>query len=282
MTFLDHARRGKNAAWRYAVSFGLGCAMTGLYWTALIVILRLAHALPADLSKQLLHVGDHPSTFYLSQGVMFALLVAGFATAIAIVHRKSPGDIVGEWRWRSFGFGVLIWLVALIASSLLDLAVTPKGLTFTADSRTPLLAISALAGLAAQTFAEEFIFRGYITQGLLLATRRPVMTAVLSGLVFGALHIPNGYPQAANAAVFGIALALIAIRTGGLAFGYGVHLINNLFGAVLVVSAGDIFRGSPGIFTQATSGLMWLDAAAGSVAILLVAMLILRRSAAPL
>jgi membrane protease YdiL (CAAX protease family) len=277
MTYLDYAARGKNAGWRYAVGLCLAFALTALFWASLILALRLLRLLPPDLMEQMQHVRQ-PATFYLAQGVMFALLLAGFVAALAIVHGKGPGDIVGLWRWRGFGLGAATWLCALIVSSLIDLAIAPKGFSITADARTPTLAISALVGLSAQTFAEEFIFRGYVTQGLLLATRRPVLAAVLSGLVFGALHIPNGGPQAVNAVVFGVVLALIAIRTGGLAFGYGVHLINNIFGAVVVVSSGDVFRGSPGLFTQATSGLMWWDAAAGSAALLLLAALTLRRS----
>jgi len=50
-------------------------------------------------------------------------------------------------------------------------------------------------GAAIQTFAEEFVFRGYLTQGLLVATRRTIPTVLISGALFGAMHIPNGLPQ---------------------------------------------------------------------------------------
>jgi membrane protease YdiL (CAAX protease family) len=89
---------------------------------------------------------------------------------------------------------------------------------------------------------------------------------MLSGLAFATLHIPNGWPQAASAAAFGVITALIAMRTVGIAFTFGLHLVNNLFGAVIVVSANDVFRGSPALFTQATPHLMWLDAAVPFIA----------------
>jgi hypothetical protein len=63
--------------------------------------------------------------------------------------------------------------------------------------------------------------------------------------------------------------AYIAIRTGGIAFTWGLHLINNLFGAVFVVSASDVFNGTPGLFTQSTPNLIWLDVASG-IAILAI------------
>ncbi len=111
------------------------------------------------------------------------------------------------------------------------------------------------------------------------ATRRTVPAALISGVLFGAMHIPNGLPQAVSATVFGVVLAAIAIRTGGIAFTFGLHLANNLFGAVVVVSSGDAFRGSAGVVTQNTPQLMWWDAAAGVVGLLLVAALVYRGAA---
>ena len=83
-------------------------------------------------------------------------------------------------------------------------------------------------------------------------------------------------PQWANATLFGLVTALIAIRTGGIAFTFGMHLINNLFGAVVVVSAGDVFNGAPGLWTQTTPGLMWWDVVLGVVLLALPAWVVLR------
>jgi len=119
------------------------------------------------------------------------------------------------------------------------------------------------------------------TPAWVVAFRRPLPAALLSGLILGAVHIPNGAPQAASATVFGVLLALIAIRTRGIAFTTGLHLVNNLFGAVVVVSAGDVFRGSPGLISQNTPHLMWWDMAVGSVLLLVVAITVLRASWLP-
>ena len=142
---------------------------------------------------------------------------------------------------------------------------------------TASLAAAALAAIAVQTFAEEYIFRGYLTQGLFLAFKHPLPAAVVSGLVFGSVHIPNGASQALNAVVFGFICAMIAIRTGGIALTWGLHLANNYFGAVVVVSANDAFKGSPGIFTQNTPQLTWWDLFLGVVALAGMLWLIFRR-----
>ncbi len=70
--------------------------------------------------------------------------------------------------------------------------------------------------------------------------------------------------------MLGIGLALIAIKTGSLAFGYGLHLINNIFGAVVVVSGGDVFKGAPGLIMQNTPDLMAFDVGVVAVALTLI------------
>jgi membrane protease YdiL (CAAX protease family) len=206
-------------------------------------------------------------------------LLLGFIAAARLIHGKTFTDVVGAWRWSLFAQGLAIWISVLLASAFIDFLIAPAGFTVTANAQTPKLASLALGGLAIQTFAEEFVFRGYLTQGLLAATRRTLPTVLISGALFGAMHIPNGVPQAVSATVAGVLFAAIAIRTGGMAFTSGLHLANNAFGAVVLVSTGDTFRGSAGILTQNTPHLMWWDTAVGAVGLLLVATWVYRGAA---
>jgi MYXO-CTERM domain-containing protein len=45
----------------------------------------------------------------------------------------------------------------------------------------------------------------------------------------------------------------------------------------VVVSGGDVFRGSPGIFTQTTPMLMWWDVGGEVLALAVVLLLVMRR-----
>ncbi len=243
---------------------------------AAVLALGLLHALPPGIADELTRP-THPLTFFVAAGLNFAALLAGLLIAIALIHKKSLADLMGRWSWPAFAVGAVAWLAVLLAATAIDLAIEPSGFRFSATSATALLAICAVLALPIQTFAEEVIFRGYLTQGLLLATRRPAIAAVLAGLIFGAVHIPNGVPQAVGATAFGIATSLIAIRLGGIAFTFGLHLVNNLFSAIAVVSSGDVFAGAPGLVTQATPRLTWWDVAVELFALALVTWLVLRR-----
>ena len=81
-----------------------------------------------------------------------------------------------------------------------------------------------------------------------------------------------------GATAFGVVLAIIAIRTGSIAFASGLHFANNIFAATVLVSAGDAFRNTPGLFTQATPHLMWWDTAVGVLALVAVAWFVTRRA----
>lgn len=278
-TYLSYARRGANGWWRYLAALVLGVVLTIVFGAVVIAVGELLHLLPADMAEQI-QKPDRPITFFGVTATIFGLLALGFALAIRWLHRKRAVDILGAWSWRGYGRGFATWTLMVVITALLDFAIAPSGFRFTGGPQIGGLVVMALAGLAIQTFAEEYVFRGYITQGLLLAIKRPLPTAVVSGLIFGAIHIPNGLPQAVSATVFGVVLALIAIRTGGIAFGCGLHLANNLFAAVVLVSGGDVFKGSPGLFAQDTPHLMWWDVGVSSLSLALVAYLILRRRAA--
>lgn len=256
--YLSFAGRGKNDWWRYLLSPLLACLFAGVGMVIPVTVLMLMHQLPPDIAQQM----QQPKNivpFYLGIGVSFGSLAAGLAAAAAMLHGKRPADLIGRWSWPFFVKGFCVWIGVQSVLALIDFLIAPDGFALSVNRGTVILAATAFAGILIQIFAEEFIFRGYVTQGLLLAFKRPLPAAIASGLLFGSVHIPNGVPQAINAVIFGIVCAFIAIRTGGIALTCGLHFANNYFGAVVVVSGGDVFRGSPGLVSQTTPQLVWWD-----------------------
>jgi membrane protease YdiL (CAAX protease family) len=275
-TYFEFAARGRNAWWRYLLSPLVGLLLAGLILLVLGVGLTLMRLMPPNIATQILQP-KYATVFFLGTAVTFAAFAAGLAIAAFFLHRKRPLDIIGQWRWDFFAWGLGIWLVVQTALTLIDVLIAPRGFAISASHGSATFALIALIGIMVQAFTEEFIFRGYVTQGLLLAFKKPLPAAIVSGLLFGSVHIANGVPQTLNAIVFGIVCALIAIRTGGIAITYGIHVVNNYFGAVVVISGNDVFKGSPGIITQATPQLVWWDLCVGIAALIGVTWLIFRR-----
>jgi membrane protease YdiL (CAAX protease family) len=270
MNTLEYARRGRTAWWRYLLAGALALLLALILGAVLMTVLLLTKSMPSDLKTKMTDPSQ-TGVFFATIGAAFTCLLAGLVLAARWIQQKRFRDIVGAWSWRLFGLGAGVWALVVAGLTLIDVAIAPTGFRFTATGETLSLAALSVLALAPQTFAEEFVFRGFLTQGLLLAFKRPLPAAVLSGLIFGAVHIPNGMPQAVSATAFGVLLALLAIRFGGIAFTFGLHLVNNIFGAVVVVSQGDVFHGLPGIFSQSTPQLMWWDTATSTIALVVVA-----------
>jgi uncharacterized protein len=278
--FLEFARRGRSGGWRYPAVILLGVVLWFVFGVAgLIAALAATGNFKPETLKALTDPRQTGPYFTLI-GVTFGALLLGMWAASRLIQGKRFGDIIGRWRWGLVAKGFGVWFGVLVLSALADFLLRPKGFSLSPDARAPLFMLWVTPALAIQTFAEEFVFRGVITQGLVRAIRRPWLVCVISGLIFGSAHIPNGAIQAVSATVFGMVLTFLALRTGGLALGWGLHLVNNLFGGMVVVSSSDVFKGAPGLFHQNTPGLDGFDLAFTVAALLIAAWLLLRRPVA--
>jgi membrane protease YdiL (CAAX protease family) len=257
--YFIQASRGNNAWWRYLLSILLGLVAATAAAILISILLALFKLLPADIARQINRPSD-PWLFFGVIGVSFALVACGIAAAARLIQHKRPADIIGCWRWSLFGWGLAVWTAVQCVLAATDFAIAPGGF-YRGGHLVPMLALWVLGAVLVQTFTEEFVFRGLLTQGIFLVLRQPLPAACVSGLVFGAMHVPNGWPQAINAVWFGIVCAYLVIRTGSIALTCGIHLANNYFGAVGVVSSGDVFKGLPGFFIQNTPQLAWWDLA---------------------
>jgi membrane protease YdiL (CAAX protease family) len=278
--FLDYASTGKPGRWRFWLVV-LAAPILAIVSGAIVLALGLVVTgnFKPDTLKALQDPGQ-TGPFFSLVAVTFGALLFWFWGAGHVIQGKRFGDIIGRWRWSLVAKGFGLWLVVVVLSVLVDFLLRPQGFTLSPDLRAPGFVLWVAPALAIQTFTEEFIFRGVITQALVRVIKRPWLACLLSGLVFGAMHIPNGAVQAASAAVLGVVLAFLAIETGGLALGWGLHLVNNLFAGIVVVSSGDVFHGAPGLIHQNTPGLDGVDLAFNVVAPLAAAWLLLRKPAA--
>ena len=279
--FLAFARRGKPGGWRYPIVFLAAL----LLWVILGAIGLLAGlAATGNFRPEVFKSLQDPrqtGPYFTLIGVTFGSLLLAVWAASRLIQGKRFGDIVGRWRWDLAAKGFGVWFGILVLSALADYLLRPKGFTLSPDARAPLFALWVAPALAVQTFAEEFVFRGVVTQGLVRAFKRPWVVCLISGLIFGSAHIPNGPIQAASATVFGTVLTFLALETGGLALGWGLHLVNNLFGGIVVVSSSDIFNGAPGLFHQNTPGLDSFDFAFTAGALFLVVWVLRRWAPLP-
>lgn len=94
------------------------------------------------------------------------------------------------------------------------------------ESTAALIAVCVLVTVAAP-IAEEFLFRGYVF-GALRNWRGPWPAALLTGIVFGAIHAGSAEPEfLVPLAVLGVMLCILRWRSGSLLPCIALHALNN-------------------------------------------------------
>jgi hypothetical protein len=146
--------------------------------------------------------------------ILRALATLGIAILVDLVLGLATGSDVVSGPVRSFG-----WL-------LLVVVVT-----------TPL-----------QSAAEEYVFRGYLSQAIAGWLRRPGVGAVVAALVtaalFSAAHGPPDLETFLDRFAVGLAASAVVWLTGGLEAAIVLHAVNNVLVFVLAGALGDGGAGS--------------------------------------
>ena len=272
--FLDFARRGRNDWWRYLATLAMALALVLL--VDLIVSPWLAQS--GLLPKNFKALTDDPSqpVWYFGYGTVFAAaLLLSLVVSALIIHHKRFTDIVGDWRSDQAMVGAGVGLFLVVLATGIDYIVQPGGFRLIAGPQTVALLLVAIPNTLLLTLFVQVLYCGYLTQGVLLASKRPLVTAV----VVGALGMAGArdWPHAAGDFATMVLWVLITIRTGGIAFAWGMSLVGELFGDVVVVDFDSPLRGSPGIFAQSTPALDWFDVAVSGLLFVILWLWIMRR-----
>ena len=195
------------------------------HWThtaALISFLALYAVLGHERTKLPVAGGSHMLRYVSSITLEWLLLGSVIA---GIKHRRAFFQIAFTHRTRSLsaaiGLGIAVYCIGFV------LIMTIGGLLYF----TPLIHKinqDVVLGLLPRTKAEfslwflvsltagvceEVIFRGYLQQQVEAWTRRPVLAILITGLLFGGLHLYEGAEAIVPLAALGILFGLV-VREG--------------------------------------------------------------------
>ncbi|MFF7373599.1 CPBP family intramembrane glutamic endopeptidase [Streptomyces tricolor] len=151
------------------------------------------------------------------------------------IGRRPAGtvsSVTGRLRWRWLLLCVLtaVPIVALGMGAMLLLPADGEPESQWAGWADFGLALAMLVLLVpVQAAAEEYVFRGWLTQTAGAFLRSPWAALVPQAVLFAAAHgwgTPWGF---ADLVVFGVAAGWLTWRTGGLEASIALHTVNNLF-----------------------------------------------------
>jgi membrane protease YdiL (CAAX protease family) len=263
--FLEIGRSGKNDWWRYLIGivvvfFGYLVGQIPLTIIGLGAALKNGHSqgeIMNDSSKILdpVFTGLSPNTILVLEMLMFVVAMFALWIVVTKLHKKTFRSVITsapKIRWKRFALTAVIWMTLCFISQFISMTLYPDNYSVVFNLKPFLLTLLiGILFLPIQTWWEEFFFRGYIFQGIGSRTKTPLVPIIVTGLLFGGIHMFNPEVVKYGAlAMFpaylipGICLAMMAALDEGLESAMGMHFANNLFGTFAVTSAGSAIQGN--------------------------------------
>ena len=268
MEFIDQASSGKNNFFSYLTGTLIILGLFLLGNSALFFYLNFQFTNePIDSwtqSKITASLGKTELLFWLT--FPFALVFFGLIFHINKVHGRTISSIFTgkekfNWKRTFFSFGLVFGILAL---SLVVQRFFGHDLKFQFDINKflPLLVVSLIM-LSIQTTCEEVIFRSYLLQGFKNRLRSNKAAVLISGIMFGAIHIGNpeiqviGYHILIYYMAVGIFLGLITLFDNGMELAIGYHAANNIFAAIVVTNDWQAFQTDAIFLDTSQPGFAW-------------------------
>lgn len=247
MKYIQQGYTGSKELWKYLIIPTLFFGLIGLNFLAMQFI-------DVDIDKL---INAEIATKGENRFLVESLLPFAFGLAVVLfwaryVHNQSLTALTTarkkiDWKRVFFSFG--LWAVITVVFFVIDYLGNSEDYIFNFEliPFCILLVISILL-VPLQTSFEEYFFRGYLMQGIGLATKNSFIPLVFTSVVFGLLHIANpevgklGYEILVYYIGTGFFLGIVTLMDDGLELALGFHAANNLITALLVTADWTAFQ----------------------------------------
>lgn len=182
----------------------------------------------------------------------FAVGLLALFLVVKYIHNQSITSLTTSRPnidWGRFWFAFIVWGAFTIGSILIMFVLEPENYTINFDP-IPfiILCIISIIFIPLQTSFEEYLFRGYMMQGLGLLAKNKWVPLVFTSTMFGVLHFANPEVEKLGQVLLthylgtGFLLGIITLMDEGLELALGFHAANNLFGALLMTADWTAFQ----------------------------------------
>jgi membrane protease YdiL (CAAX protease family) len=210
-----------------------------------VVLVAVATGVGPDLTQT--DLADPGTLLVTNLSLIVAIPVVWLAwVAVHGIGRGWSSSVLARFRWRlvlPFALAALRTVgVGIALALLIGLLLGDDRSTGPVPSFGWLLVVVVIT-TPLQSAAEEYFFRGYLSQAIAGWVRTPRAGAVLAGVLtaalFSAAHLPPDVPTFLDRFAFGLAASAVVWLTGGLEAAVVVHAVNNVLVFVLAGVLGD-------------------------------------------
>ncbi|MDR0435557.1 MAG: CPBP family intramembrane metalloprotease [Propionibacteriaceae bacterium] len=187
----------------------------------------------------------------LAAHIGWAVLIPVTFLLLRYVHRREGiwlSSVQPGMRWRYLLFAVVI--AALVMNGVYWMT-SGKDFGYNPESNLGVWLAVIFVTTPFQAAAEEYFFRGYLTQVLGSLIKWRWVSVAASALLFGAAHgFGQSLPMFTTRVVFGLVMGALVVLTGGLEAAIAAHVVNNLSAFTYAALGGGVAAARS--FTEAT------------------------------
>lgn len=255
--YIQQAFKSLHEWWRYLVGFIIIFLASQIGSIPLII---------AVMFKVMTNGGDIESIqdpnvlmTVLDSNLTLFLMLLSFAVGLLAVylvvkylHKQTFVELTTsrkktDWGRVFFGFG-LIAITTIVVTGL-DYYSNPEDYVLQFNLVPFLiLAVIAVIMIPLQTSFEEYLFRGYLMQGIGVLAKNKWVPLVITSVVFGGLHLANPEVEKLGNVIMiyyigtGFFLGIMTLMDEGMELALGFHAGNNLIAALLVTADWTVFK----------------------------------------
>lgn len=179
-------------------------------------------------------------------GLLFLFL------AVKKIHKQSLTNLSTSREkidWNRVFFSFFLWGAFVIVSVVIGLFAEPESFVFNLKWKPFLvLCVLGIIFVPLQTSFEEYVFRGYLMQGLGVLAQNRWFPLLVTSVLFGLMHYANPEVDKLGKVVLlyyivtGGLLGIMTLMDEGMELSIGFHAANNLFTALLVTADWTAFQ----------------------------------------
>lgn len=247
MNFIQQAYTGKLGMWKYLL---LSVFFFGFMGLNLAITFLVDVDIEQLMKDQIAQKGAN--RFLVENLVPFVIGLGGLFFWVKYVHDQRIRTLTTSRKkvdWKRIFFAFSLWGFITALFVFIDYKVSPENyvINFQLEPFLYLVLISVLL-IPLQTSFEEYLFRGYLMQGIGITVKNRWIPLIFTSVIFGLLHIANpeveklGYEILVYYIGTGFFLGILTLMDEGLELAIGFHAANNLITALLVTSSWTAFQ----------------------------------------
>ena len=251
--FIQQVFKFKYDFWRYLI--GVMIIIIGLFAgqipLGIAILLEGGYEMVNMTQTQMFQLlGSNLSLFLIL--LSFAAGLGTLFFVVKVLHKQPIKALTTSRKkmdWGRFFFAFGLVAIFAIATTLIDYYTNPQDYVINFHPKPFfIMLVIAVIMIPLQTGFEEYLFRGYLMQGIGTLFKNRWSPLIITSLVFGGLHFFNPeVTKLGNIIMFyyigtGFLLGIMTLMDDGMELALGFHAGNNLITAVLVTADWTAFQ----------------------------------------